>query len=385
MSNDIVLELPPVAGNVRNSEGAFVTLKSGRIFFAYTKYEGDGDDAGRADIASRYSDDGGRTWSASDRVIVRREGDLNTMSVSLLRLQDGRIAMITLRKDFARGTTKAERAHAHRYELIDCTPWIRFSDDECKTFGKPTRITTVPGYYVVNNDRVIQLKSGRIVVPCGLHRIRCKSWFAKPGEKQEGFLSGTALVTFFFSDDGGANWFESVTNLYECFPNGGGLQEPGVVELYDGRLWSWSRASAHALGPKYACQWVSWSEDKALNWSPAQASKFLSPCSPMSVKRIPGTRDLLAIWNDHSRRFKTKKATKESWGRTPLVSAISSDNGKTWKRHKLLEDAPDHGYCYIAIHFTGDAVLLAYCAGGKSTKMVLDMLRVRRISLEELY
>ena len=50
----------------------------------------------------------------------------------------------------------------------------------------------------------------------------------------------------------------------------------------------------------------------------------------------------------------------------------------------LLEKSPTHGYCYTAIHFTDDAVLLAYCAGGASTKMVLDRLRVRRISLDEL-
>ena len=121
------------------------------------------------------------------------------------------------------------------------------------------------------------------------------------------------------------------------------------------------------------------------NWPDATPSKFRSPCSPMSVKRIPSTGHLFAVWNDHSGRFKTKKAKPRSWGRTPLVTAISSDEGKTWKKHKLIEDSPDHGFCYIAIHFTKEAALLAYCAGGESTKMVLDRLRVRRIALPELY
>jgi len=98
------------------------------------------------------------------------------------------------------------------------------------------------------------------------------------------------------------------------------------------------------------------------------------------------------VWNDHSGRFPTPtyKSTfwnGHEWGihRTPLSCAISKDDGISWEHYYLLEDAPDHGFCYTAIHFTDDAVLLAYCAGGASTKMVLDRLRMRRILLSELY
>ena len=74
-----------------------------------------------------------------------------------------------------------------------------------------------------------------------------------------------------------------------------------------------------------------------------------------------------------------------SWGRTPLVTAISSDEGKTWKHKKLLESAPNMGYCYIAIHFADGAALLAYGHGGGGVDGVLQNQRMRRITLDWLY
>jgi hypothetical protein len=43
----------------------------------------DATDDGSGIIAGRYSDDGGRTWSARDQVIVDNEGRTNVMSLSL--------------------------------------------------------------------------------------------------------------------------------------------------------------------------------------------------------------------------------------------------------------------------------------------------------------
>ena len=101
------------------------------------------------------------------------------------------------------------------------------------------------------------------------------------------------------------------------------------------------------------------------------------------MKRIPSTGDLLAVWNDHSGRFPSPSQLNE---RRPLACAISSDEGKTWKHNQLLDDAPEHGFHYTAIHFTDDAVLLAYCAGGPRPEMAwLQRLCIQRIPLTELY
>ena len=112
------LELTPGKGNPRNSEGAFVSLKDGRILFVYSHYTaGKGADDDPACLAGRYSSDGGRTWTAEDRTIVTNEGGMNVMSVSLLRLQSGEIALFYLVKNS--GT--------------DCRPVMRLSSDEGAT------------------------------------------------------------------------------------------------------------------------------------------------------------------------------------------------------------------------------------------------------------
>ena len=83
-----------------------------------------------------------------------------------------------------------------------------------------------------------------------------------------------------------------------------------------------------------------------------------------SIKRLQ-TGDLLAVWNDHTNRpDEAKKAPKWSNGRrTPLTTAISSDDGRTWTHVRNLEDASNGWYCYIAMQPLDDGtVLLGYCA-----------------------
>ena len=49
-----------------------------------------------------------------------------------------------------------------------------------------------------------------------------------------------------------------------------------------------------------------------------------------------------------------------------------------------FEEDEDHGYCYCAIHFTKDAMLLAYCAGGPEDGSCLAKTRIRRIPRSQL-
>ena len=61
--------------------------------------------------------------------------------------------------------------------------------------------------------------------------------------------------------------------------------------------------------------------------------------------------------------------------------ARSTDEGKSWHDHRILEKEPDHGYCYISMLFDDNALLLAYCCGGGKDSIVLQDLRIRRIEL----
>src|SRR5947207_14465159 len=85
--------LAPAMNNPRNSEGDFIALKSGILMFVYTRFTGGVSDDARADLAAIYSGDGGKTWSLRYEPILENEGKKNVMSVSLLRLPEGEIAM----------------------------------------------------------------------------------------------------------------------------------------------------------------------------------------------------------------------------------------------------------------------------------------------------
>ena len=75
-----------------------------------------------------------------------------------------------------------------------------------------------------------------------------------------------------------------------------------------------------------------------------------SPCSPATIARIPSTGDLLVVWNDNG----------VDQNRTPLNIAVSKDDGKTWITNKILENNPKGSYCYNAIHFIENDVILGY-------------------------
>jgi len=375
MTNEIVFQMEPAPQNGRNSEGSFVTLNDGRLAFAWSKYvtEKSGDHA-RAVIACVFSVDGGITWGGEKVLAEPASGEANVMSVSFLRLQNGRILFCYARKiEHADGT-------------YDCRPVVRFSDDELETISEGKLATSVPGYYVLNNDRIIQLKSGRLLMPLALHRFRLPPLAGHDGSIAP-VLARSAQIIFLHSDDGGQTWLESINSLCANFPDGRGFQEPGVVELKNGGVWAWMRTEWTGGDPRGPHQWESFSGDDGAIWSPAQPSPdFISAsCSPMSVKHIPQTGDLLAIWNDQSGIFDIPAPQSSSKGRTPLVCAISKDEGQTWEHHHLLEDAPNQGFCYTAIHFVDDTVLLAYSAGDDTTGGILNRLRIRKISLDELY
>jgi len=322
-----LLLIEPGEGNPRNSEGDIIELKDGRLCLIYTRFTGGGGDHAAADLVRRTSGDGGRTWS-DDRVVVRRSGGLNVMSVSLLRLAGGRIALFYLRK-----TSKE-----------DCRPIMCISQDETETWSRPTVcITDKVGYYVLNNDRAVQLSSGRIILPV--------AWHQGPGQDRD----TAGVIMCYLSDDDGKTWRRSQDSFKGYRPDGQRItvQEPGMVELKDGRLMMFMRSNA---GSQYIC----YSRDGGETWSKAQSSDLISPLSPASIKRIPWTGDLLCVWNDHSgiHSFPADR-------RTPLCLAISEDEGKTWSKSRVLENDPDGWYCYTAITFVEDRALLAYCAGNK--------------------
>lgn len=109
----------------------------------------------------------------------------NVMSVSLLRMENGDIGLFYLER---RGET-------------DMRMMLRRSADEGRTWTDPAICMPNSGYYVVNNDRVLRLCSGRILLPAALHRLSLRDDGSTRFDSRADFLC-------VYSDDDGRTWRE---------------------------------------------------------------------------------------------------------------------------------------------------------------------------------
>ena len=100
----------------RNGEGTFLRLKNGAILFAYTKFSGNEwhDDAS-ADIASLISFDEGESWEEPRILISHDITSRNLMCPSLIRMNNGDIGLIFLKK---------------MKDGINAVPWFARSSDD---------------------------------------------------------------------------------------------------------------------------------------------------------------------------------------------------------------------------------------------------------------
>lgn len=315
---------PANEANPRWSEGSVIPLRDGSLLFATTRFIGGGADASHADIVGRESSDGGRSWNDL-RVLQENVGERNVMSVTLRRLEptrvaDGPIGMFYLVKN---GDT-------------DLNVYLRISQDEGQTFGEPIPVTDRPGYHVMNNDRVTQLQSGRLLCPVS---------FTIDQTKENHYRS-----LCFFSDDGGLHWQAGRGDV--DLPKRGAM-EPEVLELADGSVLMIVRSQ---LGRIYAAR----SSDGGNTWSAPEPWGPPAPEAPSTLRRVPSTGDLVLVWNNN-----VDSTHHHSGKRTPLSIAISQDEGQTWSQPRNLEDNPDETYAYTSLTFFKDRLLLSYYVGSE--------------------
>ena len=352
--------LPPQPGNARNSEGDFVRLRDGRILFVFSRYCTDAsDDDARCDIAALYSDDNGQTFPGEPEILVPASAHetLNLMSPSLLRLQSGRLALFYLCKI----------APYSEY-------YMRLANEDESAFGEPVKCLPFgeQSYNVVNNARIVQLSNGRILIPAARHNMMTD----ENGKSEPDYF---AHCRVFGSDDNGASW-KDLSGLIRL-PDPGysetGLQEPGLVELPDGRIYQYFRTDR-------MFQYESFSSDNGENWTKPIASRFTAPESPMLISRNPYSGQYFAFWNPIP-LYNGRIAPDAKWvdaGRNPFVMAVS-DNGIDFSPFTVIEDDPTHGYCYPAVFFLNEKeLLLSYCSGGPEDDMCLAKTTIRKIVIE---
>ena len=320
-----LLCLPPGAGNSRNSEGDLLRLEDGSLLLVWTAFEdGTGGDHDPASLVSIRSTDGGVRWS-SPRTVVSATDGMNVMSVSLRRLGDGRIALFFLRK----------------HSLVDCRPVVCFSSDEGVSWSKSIEIVPEDdvGYDVLNNDRVLQLEDGALLVPVARHA----------GSQMTPEFSRAGRLRCHRSEDGGATW---TCGAWAPTVPGVVLQEPGLFVDSDGAVRMYARTDR-------GVQYLARSEDGGRTFTTPAPWTLRSPLSPASIRRLSDGA-LLAVWNDPPPETEASTAP-----RTPLVMARSTDDGATWHQRRVLFQH-DHGwYCYVSIDQAEQTLLLTSCAGDR--------------------
>lgn len=353
MNARLVYELIPGKNNPRNSEGSFIRAKNGDILFAYSRYSGDSaHDHAACDIVMIRSHDEGESWGES--CVIARASDFgvkNLMSVSALYQKNGDIAFYFMIKENDFTTTVGRTVS---------TDGESFTSMRCKA-------DFAPNYHVLNNDRVIRTKEGRLLAPVAyISADECRDRSANGNPH-------SFKTTLLYSDDDGES-FKRVdwsfnTDAYRESERD--LQEPGIIERQDGSLFLFMRTN---LGS----QFESVSTDGINGFSKPCPGRFTSPLSPMQIKWFDG--EYFAVYNPIP-NYNGRPDPYGTWGRTPLVIRKGSDF-ESFGKLNIIEDDEKRGYCYPAIFKTNDGhLLVGYCRGAREDGGFLCRLGISKIEL----
>lgn len=272
------------------------------------------------------STDGGRTWREQGRMQMEwtLTGMISDGGVTFLRLQDGRLAFL---------------AHRHVDGLHGGgLPAISFSEDDGVSWTPARTIGEPEGVWYVMNERMIQMKSGRLVVPVS-HMPRGMG--AIEGDRNLGLC--------FLSDDGGATWRRSTKPA--DLADTRGMAEPCVAEVAQGRLLLLARTGR-------GCNYASWSGDGGDTWSAPEPTTQTAACSSLTLKTLPDGR--LIVFYNHTEPL----APGAFFPRTPLYYSVSADGGRIWSQPVLVDESgvrlKDRQVIYPGICFTDEGMLVVY-------------------------
>ncbi len=306
------VKLPKGKYGYRGGMGDIIELKDGSLLFAYSPPN--------KGIASVKSTDGGKTWSEPAAMFPNPKPPAKGYYLlpSFLRLKNGDIMV-----SYIYGTFPTTPYYGHNY--------YRRSADEGKTWTEQFCMTPHPGYYIMHNDRLTMLSSGRILAPA-----EYKAHY--PSTRDHSGYVGSA----FFSDDGGFSWQVS-KNTIDMMPVD--FQEAHAVELKDKRVLLFARTYKGHPAKAYSSDGGNtWTKGEMIEELPMPHASF------PSVVRIPSTGDLLFVWGS---AISPVKGAPGPPRRSRLSTAISKDEGKTFEHIRHIIDDPEDDFGYQCVDFIG--------------------------------
>jgi len=340
----------------RHSEGSMILLPSGKLLFAWSRFEQrkeilnymkdsadilDSDNS-KASIMGLYSNNGGTSWS-NEHVIVKNTDGMNVMSPAFSLLPDSSLGLIFSDR---KSSTKAYRMFMKSF-------------DDGKTWTDPVEINK-NGYKTGCHDRFTVLKSGRLIVP-----LQCTDdWY-----------NHYIHVRTAYSDDIGNTWeigepiiLPKVSGFFES-----GAMEPGIVEINNGKLLMVIRTAMGTLFKAY-------SSDRGISWREIQSLCVISPISPAIIRRVSKSV-LILVWN---KNFDLENPMGGK--RTPLVLGGSTDEGMTWPESKqlVLEDDKKYAYSYPSCLVTKENILLTYSVSSLADQFGMRSLKIRIFPKEDI-
>ena len=306
------------------------------------------------------SADNGRTWeadhpdwSSAGRRAGKGEMDApKTQNVFIdsnttMRMKDGRLMMVAW--DPFPEIVKQHNMNGTTYTIM-------LSDDDGLTCSESWPLCDEIGCFYVMNDRLIRLKSGRILLSICKH----------PTEKLGRGIENEGMVTTAYSDDEGKTW--KFGNWLD-----GNYQEPMAAEAADGTLMMFMRSHRGYMS-------VSYSKDEGETWSEPQLTLYRMPCAPFCVKRDPYSDYIFMVWDES---FPCKQF---QYPRTPICMAVSTDNGKTFRKVCVLESEPDKHFGYPSLLFEKDEIFVNYYVmeGTRTFDSSVSRIKVKIFSRDEL-
>lgn len=274
-------------------------------------------DAGDIDLLLRRSFDGGKTWAAVQKLADFGEDTIGNPTPVIERKSGAIILLLT---------SNPGRVTERKTGPRDRTVWITRSTDDGTTWSAPAEITAQVKqpdwtWYATGPGNGIQLRSGRLVIPC-----------------DHNAPDGTRYSHVIYSDDRGATW--KIGGIAEPKTN-----ESAIVELKTGEL-VFNMRSYHGKNRRA----VQRSRDGGVTFSPlALDDALIEPVCEASM-----------IIDSKGRVIFSNPAAKT---RTHMTVRVSTDGAHAWAASQVIYQGPS-AYSSLAM-LRGGAVGLLYELGDR--------------------